>query len=103
MRRLSAAAALSTTIFRGKFAATHFCALLFEDGFAREPDAITFDGQDLYQDLIAFAKLILNVLYAMLGHFRDVKQSVRARNDFDECSELGKPSNFAEVGLPYFR
>jgi hypothetical protein len=44
MRRFTAATSFSPTVFRGKFAAAHFCALLFENGFARQTDAVAFDG-----------------------------------------------------------
>jgi hypothetical protein len=99
VRRLSAAAALSTTIFRGKFAATHFCALLFEDGFARETDAVAFDGQDFYQHLIAFFQFIADVFNAVLRDFADVQQPVGAGDDFDECAEVGQAGDCSEIGF----
>src|SRR4029077_5369674 len=34
-----------------RFASTHFCALLFENGFARQPNAIALDGQHFHQHL----------------------------------------------------
>jgi hypothetical protein len=38
----------------GRRRATHFRALLFQNGFAREADAIAFYGQHLHQYLVAF-------------------------------------------------
>src|SRR5207302_6104811 len=48
------------------FATTHFCALLFEDGFAREPYAVAFDGQHFHQHLIAFFQFIADILDPVL-------------------------------------
>jgi hypothetical protein len=47
------AAAVSSTIGR-KLAAAHLGALLLEDGFARQANAVAFDGQHLHQHLVAF-------------------------------------------------
>ena len=52
--------------------AAHFCALLFQDGFARKPNAIAFDRQHFHQHLIAFLQLVANIFNAMLGDFADV-------------------------------
>src|SRR3954465_1368674 len=52
--------------------ATHLCALLFQDGFAREANAIAFNRQHFHQHLIAFFQLVANVFNAMLGDFADV-------------------------------
>jgi hypothetical protein len=71
-------------------AATHFCALLFKDCFAREPDAVALNRQHFHQNLIAFFQLVANIGNAMLGDFADVQQSVGAGDDFDERAEIGK-------------
>jgi hypothetical protein len=80
----------------------HLGALLFEDGFARELDAIAFYGQNFYENLIAFVKLVADVFNAMLGDFADVEQSVGAGEDFDEGPEVCQTDNFAQVRLSHF-
>src|SRR2546430_3181422 len=35
--------------FGCRFTSAHFCPLLFEDGFARQPNAVAFDGQYFHQ------------------------------------------------------
>ena len=95
------AAALSSTVLRWKFAAAHFCALLFEDGFARQTDAVAFDGKHFYQHLIAFLEFIAHVLNAMLRHFTDVQQAVSSRDNFDESPEIRQPSHGTEISLPH--
>src|SRR6202022_1191361 len=92
-------AALSSTIFRWKFAAAHFRALLFEDSFARQSNAIALDGQHFYQHLVAFFQFIANVLDAVLGDFADMQQTVGAGDDLDERAEIGQPRHRTEVGL----
>ena len=82
--------------------AAHLCALLFQDRFAREANAIAFNGQHFHQHLIAFFQLVANIFNAMLGDFADVEQAFGAGNDFDECAEIRQPRDFAEIGLPYF-
>ncbi len=78
------AAAVCSSAVRRKFAATHFRALLFKDGFARQANAVAFDGQDLHQHLVAFFQFVANVLDAMFRDFADVQQAVGAGDDFDE-------------------
>ena len=86
----------------GEGRSTHLRALLFQNRFARQPDAVAFDGQHLHQHLIAFFQFVANILDAMLGDFADVQQAFGPGNDFDECAEIRQPRDFAEVGLPYF-
>jgi hypothetical protein len=95
------AAALSSTIFRWKFAAAHFRALLFEDSFARQTNAVALDGQHFYQHLVAFFQFIANVLDAVLRNFADMQQTVGAGDDLDERAEIGQPRHSTEVGLAY--
>jgi hypothetical protein len=76
-------------------AAAHFSALLFQNRFARQPDAVAFNRQHLHQHLIAFLQLVADVANAMLRYFADVQQPVGARNDFDESSEIRQPRHLA--------
>ena len=54
-------------------------------------DPIAFDGQNLDQNLITLAQLVLHFLHAMLRDFRDVQQTVGTREDFDKGAELCQP------------
>src|SRR5204863_9438524 len=47
----------------------HLRALLFQNCFARESDAIAFHRENLHEDLISFTKFVFDVLHAMLGDF----------------------------------
>lgn len=38
--------------------AASFGALLFENGLARQLDAVAFDGEDLHEDLVAFLQFV---------------------------------------------
>jgi hypothetical protein len=67
IRRGSFFAAFIT--LRRRSASTHFCALLFQNSFARKANAVTFDGKHFYQHLIALFQFIANILNAMLGDF----------------------------------
>jgi hypothetical protein len=51
---------------------THFGALLPQDGLARQLDAIAFDRQYLYQNLIALVQFVTNVFDAVFGDLADV-------------------------------
>src|SRR5262249_5400749 len=53
--------------------ASHLRALLFQNCFARQLDAIAFHGQDFYQDLIAFFQLVADVFNSVFRHFADVQ------------------------------
>ena len=72
----------------GYFAAAHLGALLFEDGFAREADAVAFDCKDFHENLIALFEFVADVLDAMLGDLTDVEEAIGAGQDFDEGSEV---------------
>jgi hypothetical protein len=80
----------------------HFGALLFQDGFARQLNAIAFDGQHFHQHLVAFLQLVAHIVDAVLGNFADVQQAIGAGNDFDEGAEVRQSRNLAQVGLAYF-
>ncbi len=92
-------AAIRSTIFRRKFAAAHLGALLLEDGFARQADAVAFDGQHFYQHLVALFQFVTNIFNAMLRDFADVQQAVGAGDDFDESAEISQTCDGAKVGL----
>src|SRR5947199_10815866 len=87
---------------RRRRTATHFRALLLEDGLSRKPATIDLDREYLYQHLVAFVEFIANGLDAMLSHFADVQQAVGAGNDLDECAEVRQPSDFTEIRLADF-
>ena len=95
-------ASFSSTVFGRKFAAAHLGALLLENGFARQADAVAFDGQHLHQYLVAFFQFVANVLNAVFRDFADVQQAVGAGDDFDESAEVSQASDCAEIGLPDF-
>ena len=80
----------------------HLGALLFQNGFARQLDAIAFDSQHFHQHLIAFFQFVANIFDSVLRDFADVEQAVEARQNFDERAEIGQAADFAEIGLPYF-
>jgi hypothetical protein len=88
---------------RRSFPTAHFRALLFQDCFARESNAVPFDRQYLDQNLVALLQLVAYIGNAMLRHFADVQQSFRARNDFDKRAEISQPRDFAEISLPHLR
>src|SRR5262249_25821502 len=62
----------------------HLGALLFENGFAGQLDAIAFDAQDLHQHLVAFLQFVTDFAHAMFGDLADVQQAIGSGNDFDE-------------------
>src|SRR5207244_4507394 len=88
--------------FGCRFTSAHFCPLLFEDGFARQPNAVAFDGQYFHQYLIALFQFIADVLDTVLGHFADVQQAVQSGKDFNEGAEISQARNLAKIGFPYF-
>src|SRR5947209_5829858 len=59
-------------------ATAHLGALLFQNGLAREANAIAFNGQHFDQHLIAFFQYIAYVCNAVLGNFADVQQTISA-------------------------
>ena len=83
-------------------AGRHLRALLLQNRLARETDAIAFHCQDFHQNLIAFAKLVLDVLHAMLGNFRDMQQTVGSGNDLDERAKLSESRDLSQVRLADF-
>src|SRR5438034_1026887 len=88
--------------FGCRFASAHFCPLLFEDGFARQPNAVAFDGQYFHQYLIALFQFIADVLDTVLSDFADVQQAVQSGKDFNEGAEISQARNLAKIGFPYF-
>ena len=87
--------------FRRRLGSAHLGALLFQDGLARQLDAVAFDSQHLHQDLVAFFQFVANVVNAVLGDFADVQQAVGSGNDLDECAEISQPRDLAQIGLAY--
>src|SRR5438132_13564599 len=75
--------------------ASHFRSLLFEHGFARQADTISFDCQHFHQYLVALFQLVTNILDAMLRHFADVQQAVSTRKNFDERAKICQPRDLA--------
>jgi len=61
---------------RTRLGEPHLLALLAEKSLARQLDAVAFNAENLDQDLITFAKLVLDVLHAMLGDLAHVEQAV---------------------------
>src|SRR5436189_688152 len=78
----------------------HFRSLLFEHGFARQADTISFDCQHFHQYLVALFQLVTNILDAMLRHFADVQQAVSTRKNFDKRAKICQPRDLAQVSLP---
>jgi hypothetical protein len=72
-------------------ASAHLGALLLEDGLARQPYAVAFDGKHLYQHLVAFLQLITDVFDAVLRYLADVQQAVGTGNDFHKGPEISQP------------
>jgi len=89
--------------FSAALGAFHLGALLFQDRFARQPNAIAFNGEYLHQNLVAFFQLVANIFNAMLGNFADVQQSIGARDYLDKSSEIGQSRNRSQVSLSYLR
>src|SRR5579864_1549968 len=63
----------ATAVCRSGSCSAHFCALLFQNSFAREANAIALDGEYFHQHLIAFFQLVANIFNAMLRDFADVQ------------------------------
>src|SRR5271165_1168208 len=85
---------------RRSFAA-HLRTLLLQDGFARQLNAVAFDRQHLHQHLVALLEFIANIVDPMLGDFTDMKESVSARENLHERSEIGQPCHLSEIRLAY--
>src|SRR5580704_15419390 len=77
-------------------------ALLAQDGFAREANLVSFDGQHLDEDLVAQLQRVAHVAQALLGDFADVQESVGAGENFHEGAEFREAHDLAEVGLADF-
>jgi hypothetical protein len=74
---------------------TKLGALLLQESFAGELDAVAFDPENLHKNLIALAQLVLNFLDAVLGDFADVKQAIRTGEELDEGTELSQANHLA--------
>ena len=96
-----APSALASAVFRRKFAATHFCALFLEDGFARQANAVAFDGQHFYQYLVAFFQFVADILDAVFRDFADVQQAVGAWDNLDESAEIRQAGDCTKIGFAY--
>src|SRR5881397_3728647 len=83
-----------------KIASAHFRSLLFEHGFARQADTISFDCQHFHQYLVALFQFVTNILDAMLSHLADVQQAICARKNFDKRAKICQPRDLAQVSLP---
>ena len=70
-RRSSNFAVARLAALRSRLAATHLRPLLFKDGLARKPNAITLNRKHLHQHLVAFFEFVAHILDAMLSHFAD--------------------------------
>ena len=92
-------AAITSAAFGRNRRQAQLLTLLAQNSLARELDAVAFNGENLDQDLIAFAKLVLDLLDAVLCDFGDVEQTVGAGEDFDKCAELCQANNLAKVRL----
>ena len=66
-------------------------ASFLDQRFARQPDFIPLDGQDLHQHLVAEFQFIAYVANAVFGYFADVQQAVRAWEQFHESAEFCQP------------
>jgi hypothetical protein len=62
-------------------------------------NAVAFDGQDLYQNLIAFFQLFADVLDAVLRDFADMQQSVGAGMISTKCAEVSEAGDSTEIGF----
>src|SRR5215831_5581744 len=76
-----------------------FMSLVAQDCLAAEPDLVAVYRNDLHEELVALLEFLANILDTMLGHFADVQQAVRTRENLDERSELRESHHLAEVGF----
>src|SRR4030095_1891753 len=71
-----------------------------EKRLAAQPDlAGRIDVDHLHEELFAFLELVADVLYAMVGDFRNVEEAIGPGHDLDEGAEVGDALNLAEVGF----
>src|SRR5215470_15171366 len=90
--------------FCGSLATTaaHLCTLLLQHSLTRKPDAVSFYRQHLHEHLVAFFQFIAYILDAMLSHFADVQQTVRARKNFDKRTEIRQSRYRSQIRLADF-
>src|SRR5215470_2102537 len=90
--------------FCGSLATTaaHLCTLLLEHSLTRKSDAVSFYRQHFHEHLVAFFQFMAYILDAMLSHFADVQQTVRARKDFDKRSEVRQSRYRTQIRLADF-
>src|SRR6185312_2523990 len=81
----------------------HFCALLAQNRFAAQLNAVAFNPQDFDQDLVAFLEFVFHFFHPMFSNLADVQQPIGSRNDFDERAKLSQPHHFAQIRLADFR
>src|SRR5205085_9280367 len=62
--------------------------LLSKDRFSRKLNLIALFADALHHDLLAFLHLIANVSNTAVRDLRDVEQTVKARQNFDECADV---------------
>jgi hypothetical protein len=87
-RRLRRGSTVGSLIRVRRRSPTHFGALLLQDRLARQLDAVTFDGQNFHEHLVAFFQFIANIFDSVFGNLADVEQSVQAGQNLDERSEI---------------
>src|ERR1700743_1019760 len=72
--------------------------LVFGDSLHRQADtALLVDFENLDLDDVAFLQLVRDLLDALAGDLRDVDETVLARHDRDECTEVHQLGNLALV------
>ncbi len=79
---------------------TQLGALLTQNRFSGELDAIAFDCENPDENLIAFAELVLDLFDAVLCDLGDMEEAIGSGEDLDECAELGQADDLAEVRFP---
>jgi hypothetical protein len=94
--------ARTVVAIRRSFTPAHLRALLFQNSFARETDAVAFHRQHFHEYLIAFFQFVANVRDAVFRNFANVQQSIGAGDDFDKCAEIRQAGHSAKVGLADF-
>src|SRR6266851_808957 len=82
---------------------TELRALLPQNRLPRKLNPIPFDRKHLHQNLIAFTKLVFDLLHAMFRNLRDVQQAVSPGEDLNERAELSQANNLAQIRLSDLR
>src|SRR5437868_15247896 len=90
---------LRRPVYYGALLRLQLLTLLAQHSLAAELDLIAFQRQDLDQYLVAFLQLITHLLDAVLRDLADVQQTIRAREDLDEGSEIDEPDHLAQISL----